>query len=71
MVIQKGGKSHPAAVWQVQVVRLTIGGSHLACKVANKCLNVRESMKVVERNKNGPLPSPAATRIVSVCERKP
>ena len=31
-----------------------IRGSHLRCKVANKCLNVCEWMKVVERNKDNP-----------------
>ena len=31
----------------------------LTCKTANKCLNFRESVKMTDRNKDGPLPSPA------------
>ena len=38
---------------------MKICGSHLACKVANKCLNDCEWAKVVESNKDGPLPSSA------------
>ena len=37
----------------------------LTCKVANKSLNVRERVKVIERNKDGPFPSPAVLWIVS------
>ena len=33
------------------MLRLKIHGSHLTCKVANKCLNVREQLEVVEWNK--------------------
>ena len=33
---------------QIQVVRLKICDSHLTCKVATKCLNVRERVEVVE-----------------------
>ena len=36
---------------------LKIRGNHLTSKVANKCLNVLEQVEMVERNKNGPLPS--------------
>ena len=32
-------------------MRLKICDSHFTCKVANKCLNVRERMEVVEWNK--------------------
>ena len=32
--------------------------SHLTCKVANKCLNVRERVEVVELNKRRPRPFP-------------
>ena len=28
-------------------------GSHFRCKVTNKCLNVREWVEVVEKNKDG------------------
>ena len=35
-----------------------IRGSHLTCKVANKCLKVGELEELLERNKYGPLPSP-------------
>ena len=60
MIIQQGGKSRQVAVWLIQaVVQLKIRGSHLTCKVANKCLNVREGVEVEKRNKNGPLPFPA------------
>ena len=40
-------------------MRLKMRGSYLKCKVANKCVNVREWVEVVEKNKDGPLPSPA------------
>ena len=45
-----------------------ICGSHLKSKVANKCQNVCERLKVVE---NGHLPSPAVLQNVSVSERNP
>ena len=32
--------------------------SHLTCKIANKCLNIRERVEFVEKNKDGPLSSP-------------
>ena len=48
MVIQYGGKSHRIAVWQTRALRLKIRDSHLTCKVANKCLNVRKRVEVVE-----------------------
>lgn len=32
-------------------------GIHLRCKVANQCLNVCKSVEVLERNKDGTLPS--------------
>ena len=35
-------------------MRLKICDSHLTCKVANKCLNVREGVEVVEWNKMVP-----------------
>ena len=35
----------------IQALRLKICDSHLTCKVANKCLNVREWVEVVEWNK--------------------
>ena len=35
----------------MQALRLKICESHLTCKVANKCLNVRERVEVVEWNK--------------------
>ena len=35
-------------------MRLKICDSHLTCKVANKCLNVRERVEVVEWNKMVP-----------------
>ena len=43
---------------QIQMVRLKICDSHLTCKVANKCLNVRERVEVVEWNKKWSLPFP-------------
>ena len=44
----------------MQVVQLKICDSHVTPKVANKCLNVRERVEVVEWNKkNNPMPSPA------------
>ena len=52
-------------------MRLKIRDSRLTCKVANKCLDIREHMEVVERNEDVPLLYPAVIKIVSVCERKP
>ena len=52
-------------------MRLKICDSHLTCKVANKCLNVRERVEVVEWKKDSPHPSPAVPSVVSVRERKP
>ena len=46
----KGSKSHQVAVWLLHTIRLKIRGSHLTCKIENKCLNVCERMKLVERN---------------------
>ena len=41
-------------------------------QISNKCLNVCEWVEVVEWNrKDGPLPSPVALWIVSVCEENP
>ena len=37
---------------------LKICGSHLTCKIANKCVNVREMLKVVEWNKRWTRPFP-------------
>ena len=39
-------------------MRLKICDSHLTCKVANKCLNVREWVEVVEWNKKWSSPFP-------------
>ena len=39
-------------------MRLKICDSHLTCKAANKCLNVRERVGVVEWNKKWPPPFP-------------
>ena len=39
-------------------MRLKICDSHLTCKVANKCLNVRERVEVVEWNKKWSPPFP-------------
>ena len=36
---------------QLQALRLKIRDSHLTCKVANKGLNVREWVELVEWNK--------------------
>ena len=36
----------------------------------NKCLNVREQMGMVRKNKDGPFPSPTFLQIISICERK-
>ena len=38
----------------MQALRLKICDSHLTCKVANKCLNVRERVEVVDWNKMVP-----------------
>ena len=42
----------------MQAVRLKICDSHLTCKVANKCLNIRERVEVVEWNKRWSPPFP-------------
>ena len=39
-------------------MRLKIYDSHLTCRDANKCLNVRERVEVLEWNKRWSLPSP-------------
>ena len=52
-------------------MRLKIRDSHLTCKVANKFLNVRGRVEVVERNKRWSPPFPAVLWIVSVCEENP
>ena len=70
-MIEEGGKSYRVAVWYLQEVRLIIRDSHHTCKVANKCMNVRKWVEVVERNKAGLLPFPAVPRITSDDERKP
>ena len=36
---------------RVRALRLKICDSHLTCKVANKCLNARERVEVIEWNK--------------------
>ena len=41
-----------------QVLRLKICDSHFTCKVADKCLNVRERVEVVEWNKRWSPPFP-------------
>ena len=69
MVIRWGGKSHRVAVWQTQALQLKIRDSHLTCKVANKCVNVRERVEVVEWNKRlspPPLPLLSCESPVSV-----
>ena len=71
IVIPKGGKLNWVAVWKLHAMPLKSGINHPKCKVAIKCLNVLVWVEVVERNKDGPLPSPAILRIVSVYERKP
>ena len=58
MVIQEGVKSHRVATWQLKAVRLKVRDNRLTCKVANKFLNDCKRVEVVERNKDGPLPSP-------------
>lgn len=45
--------------------------SHLRRKTANKCLGVCEQAKMVERNKDDPLPSPAFMWIPNVSIAKP
>ena len=58
------------------MVRLKICDSHLSCKVADKCLNVREQAEVVEWNKRWSPPFPcmqSCELLVSVkenCDRK-
>ena len=52
-------------------MRLKIRGNQLTGKVTNKCLNVREQVRMVESGKDVSLPSSAVRWIISVCERKP
>ena len=42
------------------MVLLKIRGSHLTRKVSNKCLNDRESTKMVEKEQKRPIPSSAS-----------
>ena len=51
MAIPQAVKSHRVVAWKLQVMRLKIHGSHLKCKVANKCLNVCKRVEVVDSNK--------------------
>ena len=44
-------------------MRLKICDSHLTCKVANKCLDVRERVEVVEWNKRWSLPFPCESSV--------
>ena len=53
MVIAQGGKSHPVRL------RLKLLGSPLTYKFANKRLKVGKWVGVLQRDKNGALPSPA------------
>lgn len=55
MVSLQGGKSP-----------LNIRGSNPAWEVANKCLNAIEWVEVVEKNKDGPLPSPVISQWLAV-----
>ena len=50
------GQSHKSLVNTNDAIKIC--DSHLTCKVANKCLNVRERVEVVERNKRRPPPFP-------------
>ena len=54
MVSLQGGKSS-----------LNIRGSNPTWEVANKCLNAIELVEVVEKNKDGPLPSPKVPLLVN------
>ena len=47
-------KSHQETV-SLHVMQLKIFGSHLTCKIANKCLNVGKRMEKVERKKDNRL----------------
>lgn len=38
---------------------------HLTCKVENKYVNAHELLDVIEKNKNGPFPSPTILRVIS------
>ena len=50
------------------MVQLKIVGSHLTCKVSNKCLNVREGVEMVERTMVPFLPLQPYESSVSVKE---
>ena len=50
------------------VVAIKNSESNLTCKVANKCLNVRQRVEVVEWNKRWSPLFPAVLCIVSGCE---
>ena len=52
-------------------MRLKIRGTLLTFKVTNKCLNICERDKVVERIKQDPHPSSTVLKIVSVCTKFP
>ena len=45
-------------------------GIHHTSKVENKYLDVHERVEMVQRNKDGPLSSPALQWIVRICKRK-
>ena len=55
MQTPKGGKSHQVLVWLLHATSLKSYGSHLTCKVVNKCLNVHERVAVARINKDGRL----------------
>ena len=58
MVIQEGGKISTSSSLVNTSVAIKICDSHLTCKVANKCLNVRERVEVEEWNKKWSPPFP-------------
>ena len=55
----------------INAIQLKIHGSHFTCKVASISLNVRERVEVVEKNEDGPLPSPAVLWNANVHEKNP
>ena len=62
MVIQEGSK--------LQAMRLKVRGSHLVCKVAHKCLDIRGRSELAEWNKKmvPSLPSLTNESLVSMKE---
>ena len=64
MLISRGVKiSHRVVVWELHALQLKIRD---ICKIPNKFLNIGETLEVVVKSKDGPLPSSVVLSIINV-----